>query len=388
MMGKSIWDVFPTLVGRPIDERYRRAVEEQVPVHFDHHSQTVDRWAEVHAYPVEDGLIVHFRDISERKRSEVRRQHETGRLRQLIDVSARVLAETTVAGLMQRIVEAAVLLTGASAGAAAYDYRSGSFRISASAPSPAREPHPSAAQLESECGVYMAMLGSAPTLRLDTEGLHSHPAWQSLADDGPRPVGLLGAGLVRVGGASGGIIVTADKCGGPFTPEDEALLSQLATVASLGLRHIEAREEAEERAHANARLLAENQQQRAFLERLLYSSPIGIGVVRGPENRFELANPAYRAIPTGSPDTPMVGRTFAEVFPAVAPAALPLMSAAYRENRPVSVREFQAAVGPGREQTAWDVDLVPLHDAQGSVDGLLIIANEVTQNVHARRQFE
>ena len=60
--------------------------------------------------------------------------------------------------------------------------------------------------------------------------------------------GLLGARLADASGAGQGLIMVSDKKEGDFTPEDEALLSQLADFASLGLQHIEARIEAEQRA--------------------------------------------------------------------------------------------------------------------------------------------
>ena len=48
-------------------------------------------------------------------------------------------------------------------------------------------------------------------------------------------------------------------------------------------------------------------------ERLLEAAPVGIAVLRGPDHRYELANPYYRGI-TGVPDTPMVTCTLGNSF--------------------------------------------------------------------------
>jgi PAS domain S-box-containing protein len=134
------------------------------------------------------------------------------------------------------------------------------------------------------------------------------------------------------------------------------------------------------------RLLEENRRQRQFLEQLLETAPIGVAVVRGPEHRYEFVNAAYQAVP-GIPDVPMVGRTIAEVFPGpVARGSLAEFEAVYRTGQTVSVREYEANVGPGREHTYWDSDRVPLKAPDGSVESVLIVAREVTEEVLARRQ--
>jgi signal transduction histidine kinase len=57
--------------------------------------------------------------------------------------------------------------------------------------------------------------------------------------------GLLGVRLEDRAGRPHGLVMATDKAEGEFTAEDEALLRQLAAIASLGLQHIEARDEAQ-----------------------------------------------------------------------------------------------------------------------------------------------
>ncbi len=74
LLGKVLWEVFPMVVGSPFEEQYNLALRDQVAVHFEVISPFSNQWVEVHAYPSADGLSVNFRDISERKELEERRE--------------------------------------------------------------------------------------------------------------------------------------------------------------------------------------------------------------------------------------------------------------------------------------------------------------------------
>ena len=151
------------------------------------------------------------------------------------------------------------------------------------------------------------------------------------------------------------------------------------------VRDVTALKQAEE---DRERLLAENRRQHAFLEKLIETAPVGLAVVRGPDHRYEIVNPSYQAIP-GKADAPMVGRPVDQVLPdVVAQAALAAVEQVYQTGQAVSVSEFEAPLGPGREHTYWDVDHVPLRGPDGTVDGVLILANEVTDQVLAHRTVQ
>lgn len=67
LTGKNIWDLYPKGKGDIFHKEYERAFRDNVPVHFDAHSNVTDKWLEVHAFPSGSILEVYFRDISERK---------------------------------------------------------------------------------------------------------------------------------------------------------------------------------------------------------------------------------------------------------------------------------------------------------------------------------
>ncbi|KAB8334241.1 response regulator [Scytonema tolypothrichoides VB-61278] len=74
LLGKVVWDEFPMVRGTAFEEQYHKAIREQVAVHFEVLSAFSNRWVEVHAYPSADGLSVNFRDITDRKHLEDRRE--------------------------------------------------------------------------------------------------------------------------------------------------------------------------------------------------------------------------------------------------------------------------------------------------------------------------
>ena len=128
------------------------------------------------------------------------------------------------------------------------------------------------------------------------------------------------------------------------------------------------------------RHLKESRTQREFLEKLIRTAPIAIGVVEGPEHRYVLANPAYELAPHDR-STPMAGRTLADVFPSVAAEVGKMFDAIYETGQATHLHEFVVPIGS--RTTWWDADYVPLFDESGKVAQILILGHEVTGRIEA-----
>ncbi len=71
MLGRIVWEVFPTLAGTQFEEEFRRAVAEQVTIEFENYYEPFGRWYTLKGYPTEDGGLTTFiRDITKQKESE------------------------------------------------------------------------------------------------------------------------------------------------------------------------------------------------------------------------------------------------------------------------------------------------------------------------------
>ena len=203
------------------------------------------------------------RDITGAKRTELRREALRERLDDLLRLSAEALAEHTAEGMLQTVVDSCRKMTRAKISMTAHGFRDGGmFRIGAASRSEGTPSCPAGEEFRIENGgVYMDIIEKCETVRYSEQQLREHPKWWCLPEGHYALRGLLGAPLVRADGVADGMIMVSDKEEGDFTPEDEAAVSQAASIASLELQHIQARTDAEQRA---AEMAALNRELEAF----------------------------------------------------------------------------------------------------------------------------
>jgi serine phosphatase RsbU (regulator of sigma subunit)/PAS domain-containing protein len=90
LLGRSIWDIYPLMVGSRFERAYREAVASGKPVAFEApYSGELPGWYEVRAWPRPDGLAVYFLDVTARHTAEEAARRGAARL----DLLARVNAE-------------------------------------------------------------------------------------------------------------------------------------------------------------------------------------------------------------------------------------------------------------------------------------------------------
>ncbi len=70
VLGKNIWNVFPSEIDTVMYKEFHRAMSERTTVHFEFLSTADEYWHEVIAYPYDDGICCIFKNITEKKKYE------------------------------------------------------------------------------------------------------------------------------------------------------------------------------------------------------------------------------------------------------------------------------------------------------------------------------
>jgi PAS domain S-box-containing protein len=72
MIGRILWEAFPSLIGTRFETEFKRAVADQVTVEFESFYEPYDRWYSLKCYPTDEGgLTTYIRDITAQKESEL-----------------------------------------------------------------------------------------------------------------------------------------------------------------------------------------------------------------------------------------------------------------------------------------------------------------------------
>jgi PAS domain S-box-containing protein len=73
MVGKFIWEVYPSIRETPLFEAIRRSRIDRRPITLETLQVDLDRWIEARIYPHLEGIAIFVTDISERRRAELER---------------------------------------------------------------------------------------------------------------------------------------------------------------------------------------------------------------------------------------------------------------------------------------------------------------------------
>ncbi len=70
VLDENFWDVFPEATETHVHNVFQRAMSSGEPTEFETNYEPFGYWVELRVYPVENGLFVHSREISEKKERE------------------------------------------------------------------------------------------------------------------------------------------------------------------------------------------------------------------------------------------------------------------------------------------------------------------------------
>jgi PAS domain S-box-containing protein len=134
----------------------------------------------------------------------------------------------------------------------------------------------------------------------------------------------------------------------------------------------------------------EAERQRAVLHTLFMSAPASICIFAGPDLVYELVNPSYQHI---FPGRTLLGRPVLEALPELADT--PVLTSLREVYRTGVAAEFQEVLmqlarheGGPLEECFFTFTYQARYGTSGAVDGVLVFAYEVTDQVRARRLVE
>ena len=131
---------------------------------------------------------------------------------------------------------------------------------------------------------------------------------------------------------------------------------------------------------------------RASLLHLIEQTPVGIGILQGPQFIIEQANPALGTIWGRSP-AHLLGKPFFEALPDLQEQGFEaLFTAIQQSGEPLLLPEVPVSLAPtplsppvtGYFNCAYQ----PWHNAQGQATGIIAVAIDVTEQVRTRQQIE
>jgi PAS domain S-box-containing protein len=87
VVGETLWEAFPSIVGTELEERYRTAMETGEPVSFERHpGEPFDCRAELRVFPDEDGLTIFSRDVTDERERQRELERNEAICRNIRDV--------------------------------------------------------------------------------------------------------------------------------------------------------------------------------------------------------------------------------------------------------------------------------------------------------------
>jgi len=129
---------------------------------------------------------------------------------------------------------------------------------------------------------------------------------------------------------------------------------------------------------------------RRQLTDIFRQAPAAIAILRGPDHVYEFTNPAYEELVA---NRSVVGKPIREALPELdAQGVYELLDRVYRSGDPFvgKAQRFMLSRHPGApvEETYFDFVYQPMRDATGEIDGIAVVAFDVTELAQARREAE
>ncbi len=391
VIGKSHWEAFPAadMEGAPYREHYERAMNQGVPGEFEvYYPEPLNLWAHIIVRPTADGIVLFFRDVTKRRRAE--------RNLELLSDSGRALAQ--LVDLQATLRSVAQFATRTFADFCYFDLAGPGRKIERSVrvhrdpiqekvldeamrdPLSENKNHP----------VQKALANRTPTLieHVTDEWLQS----VALSDAHLRSMRqlafhtLLTVPIVNDKEVLGTLSFCRTTDPEPFTPDDGVVAMELSYRVSAALVNLSLY-----RSMRDAQALARSEREK--LRDLFMQAPVPIMTMSGPNHIITVANEGYARLLRKGSQSEVVGKTLREVLPELeGQGFFELLDEVYQTGTAYFGNEMLANLenkSTGKMDEAWfNFVYQPARNAAGEVDGILVCALEVTDQVRSRKQAE
>ncbi|HXF38895.1 MAG TPA: PAS domain S-box protein, partial [Blastocatellia bacterium] len=133
ILGRTLWEVYPDIIGTALELQYHLAMQERAFVAFDFHYLPLDTWWENHFYPVPEGLAVFATNITERKRAEEVASRRTAQLAALHEIELEISSQNELSRVLDVVTHrAAELLSAYHCSIYIYEHETDQLRLVAS----------------------------------------------------------------------------------------------------------------------------------------------------------------------------------------------------------------------------------------------------------------
>lgn len=146
-------------------------------------------------------------------------------------------------------------------------------------------------------------------------------------------------------------------------------------------------------AQREAELLAEAEAERTKIRDLFMQAPAGILMLQGPDHKVTLVNDQYLQLTRRKSREAFIGRPLVEALPEIAEQGfIKLLDGVLKSGEPIWGKEVKVWLRRGdtlhEPEAYFNFVYQPTRNAAGAVDGILVHAMEVTDQVLARQEVE